>query len=115
LDFGSDFTITSAQTCWYILSFMQILGALIGIDPSIHSICRGTGQIQFELFSIHISSPVDETVIGCIFNVVPYIVIVLTHTFLDVLEQKISLVCSELYNNHENKFTNILQSAVLLS
>ena len=44
LDFGSDFTINSARTCWYILSFMQILGALIGIDPSIHSICRGTRQ-----------------------------------------------------------------------
>jgi hypothetical protein len=36
-------------------------------------------------------------------------IVVLTHTFfLDVLK-KISLICSELYNYHENKFMNILQ------
>jgi hypothetical protein len=42
-------------------------------------------------------------------------IVVLTHTFfLDVLK-KISLICSELYNYHENKFMNILQWAVKLS
>ena len=48
---------------------------------------------------------VDETVTGCIVNAITYVVIVLiilvVH-FFNILK-KISLICSEQYNYHENK------------